>query len=393
MAPQMTRVLHVNHTAVLGGAERSLLALLDHTDRSRIAGVCCPPGPLADAVATRDLPWFPTAEPEARFDASTAERLGAVSRLARTGPTVELVARRTRAEVVHANSVRTALAVSLTSRRLVTHVRDVLPPGRTARAVKRLVVARSRRIVGISGFVAARFADDLPRPGRWTVVDNPIDLRSFPVRPAGGRPGARAALGLEADVPLALVIGQITPWKRQVLAVEALAAARDRGVRLQLAVVGSVAFTQGRTGDANRAYAGRLRDRIAELGLDDAVALLGQRGDVGELLAAADVVLVPSVAEPFGRVVAEAIASGVPVLSSPVGGPADVIARCGGGAVVAEDGPAAWGAALERLLGEGRGATAAHGTVDPESVARVRTAFDAVRHAEVMAGVFDRASG
>jgi glycosyltransferase involved in cell wall biosynthesis len=393
MAPQMTRVLHVNHTAVIGGAERSLLALLDHTDRARIAGVSCPPGPLADAIAARDLPWFPTAEPEARFDASTAERLGAVSRLARTGPTVELVARRTRADVVHANSVRTALGVSLSGRRLVTHVRDILPAGRTAGAVKRLVVARSRRIVGISGFVAARFANDLPRPGRWSVVDNPIDLRSFPVRPAGERPGARSALGLDPAVPLALVIGQITPWKRQVLAVEALAAAHDRGVRLQLAVVGSVAFTQGRTGDTNRAYETTLRDRIAELGLDDAVVLLGQRGDVGELLAAADLVLVPSVDEPFGRVVAEAIASGVPVLSSPVGGPADVLARCGGGAVVPGDEPAAWGAALERLLGDGPDATAEHGIVAPAAVARVRAAFDAGRHAEVMAGVFDGAGG
>jgi glycosyltransferase involved in cell wall biosynthesis len=380
----MTRVLHVNHTAVVGGAERSLLALLDHTDRRRIAGVCCPPGPLAREVLRRELPWFATREPEARFDASPAERLAAAGRLARTGPTVDLVSRRVRADVVHANSVRTALAVSLSSTRLVAHVRDVLPPGATARTVKRAVVARSDRVVAISRFVAQRFGEDIERRGRWAVVDNPIDLRRFPITTPADRPAARRTRGLAPDRPLALVIGQVTPWKRQLLAIEAVAAARRLGVDAQLAVVGSVKFTEGRTGETNREYEQRLHERVAELGLAEVVTFLGESDDVGGMLAAADVVLVPSEDEPFGRVAAEAIASRVPVLASAVGGPADIIERFGGGIVASRDESDSWAVELVRLL-EDRGVDGVLG----DAAEAVRRTFDASVHARAMASLFD----
>jgi glycosyltransferase involved in cell wall biosynthesis len=382
----MTRVLHVNHTSVVGGAERSLLALLDHTDRSRIAGVCCPPGPLADEVLARDLQWHATVEPEARFDASGADRLGAAWRMARGGWTIETAARATGADVVHANSIRTALTATLSTQRVVTHVRDVLPPGFAARSVKRIVAARSTRVVGISRFVAARFAGDVARAGRWSVVDNPIDLRSFPVRDAKDRPRARRRLGFDADVPLALVVGQITPWKRQLLAIEAAADLRARGVDVHLAIVGSVKFTRGRTGAANAEYERRLRLRTEELGLRDVVTFSGECPNVGDLLAGADAMIVPSLDEPFGRVAAEAISSGVPVLTARIGGPADVVSRCGGGLTVDGENPRAWAAGLESLLASsGYGGSA----VAYEAIRRVRATFDAALHGRTMGRIFD----
>lgn len=382
----MTRVLHINHTAVVGGAERSLLALLDHTDTDRIAGVCCPPGPLADQVVARDLAWYPTPEAEARFDATTRDRLVAGWRLAAGGGMVEMVARSTGADVVHANSIRAGLGVALTTRRVVTHVRDILPPGRTARTVKHVIAARSSRVVGISGFVAQRFRGDVVRAGRWAVVDNPIDLRSFPVRDPGERSEARRRLGFEPGAPLALVVGQITPWKRQLLAIEAMASLRARGSDAQLAVVGSVKFTRGRTGERNRDYERLLRHRTQDLGLDQNITFCGERNDVGELFAAASVVLVPSLDEPFGRVAAEAVSSGIPVLTSASGGPADVLRRCGGGLPVGEDSAEAWSAALEALLPVG---VVREPTIGREVIERVRSTFDARRHARAMGHLFD----
>ncbi|CAB4933875.1 unannotated protein [freshwater metagenome] len=382
----MARVLHVNHTAVVSGAERSLLALLDHTDAARVAGVCCPPGPLATQIEARGLPWFETAEPHARFDASPTDRLAAVSRLARIGPAVERAARRTKADVVHANSVRTALGLSFSTSRIVAHVRDVLPPGRTATSAKRVLVARSARIVGISSFVASRFSADLARPGRWVIIDNPIDLRDLPVRDPETRPQERGGSGFDPHVPLALVIGQITPWKRQLLAIEAVAAAHEQGMPVGLAIVGSVKFTEGRTGETNRAYERLLRRRAVQLGVERSVSFLGERDDVGRLMGAADLVLIPSRDEPFGRTAAEAIASGVPVLTSTVGGPADVVARCGGGVVVSDDEPNSWASEIVSMV---RRASGAGVGVDPRAIASVRSAFDADRHAEEMGRTFD----
>ena len=54
---------------------------------------------------------------------------------------------------------------------------------------------------------------------------------------------------------------------------------------------------------------------------------LGERDDVPDLLAAVDLLLVPSWEEPFGRSVVEAMAAGVPVLATDVGGPAEILRR------------------------------------------------------------------
>jgi glycosyltransferase involved in cell wall biosynthesis len=341
---------------------------------------------LADEIVGRDLPWYPSREPEARFDATNLERVGAGWRMARGGGTVDAAARAAGADVVHANSVRTALGATLSTRRLVTHVRDVLPPGPTARTVKRVVAARSSRVVGISAFVADRFRSDVSRAGRWVIVDNPIDLQGFPIRDPGDRSEARLRLGFDPTVPLVLVIGQITPWKRQHLAIEAMAGVRASGIPAHLAVVGSVKFTEGRTGEVNRDYERRLHRRTRELALERAVTFAGERQDIGELLAAADVVAVPSRDEPFGRVAVEAISSGVPVLASSVGGPADVVRTYGGGVTVGEDDPESWGAGLATAVE----AVRSHPPiVEPRVVGLVRDAFDADLHARIMGDVFD----
>jgi hypothetical protein len=52
------RSLHVSHTGIVGGAERSLLTLLDGLGPERVVGVACPEGDLADAARRRGLPVY-----------------------------------------------------------------------------------------------------------------------------------------------------------------------------------------------------------------------------------------------------------------------------------------------------------------------------------------------
>src|SRR5262249_581198 len=73
-------------------------------------------------------------------------------------------------------------------------------------------------------------------------------------------------------------------------------------------------------------YLESLRQRTAELGLSDRVVFLGTRDDIPEVLAALDVLVhCPTAPEPFGRVLAEAMAVGCPVVAACCGGIPEVV--------------------------------------------------------------------
>ncbi len=88
----------------------------------------------------------------------------------------------------------------------------------------------------------------------------------------------------------------------------------------------------------------------------------GEVEDAPALIAALDVVLVPSWEEPFGRVVIEAMAMRTPVLATSVGGPADIVTDGIDGMLLPPRSPEVWGASVAELL------------ADPERMARMGTA-------------------
>jgi glycosyltransferase involved in cell wall biosynthesis len=91
-----------------------------------------------------------------------------------------------------------------------------------------------------------------------------------------------------------------------------------------------------------------------ELHLDDRVEFLGMRGraEVARLLRGCRIFVLPSRAEPFGMVVAEALASRRPVVATSVGGIAEIIEDGRSGLLVPPDDPEALARALTRVLGD-----------------------------------------
>lgn len=104
-----------------------------------------------------------------------------------------------------------------------------------------------------------------------------------------------------------LCVGRLEPEKHFELAIDALKAARDAGHDAGLTIVGSGSMMP------------LLRERARRFGLEQFVDLAGQRDDIAPYLATADIVLVPSRYEGYGLVIIEALAAGVPVLSTDVG--------------------------------------------------------------------------
>jgi L-malate glycosyltransferase len=321
------RVLYVNHTGLVGGAERSLLSLLDSVAPEIETRLACPAGPLHEHAARRGHEVVAIAECAGSLKLHPVHTPIALGAMAAAAGGVLRTARRWRADVVHANSIRAGLIAEPVARvlrlPLVLHVRDCLPPSALTRRLQRSLAIRSAAVIAISRHVADAFDPQGVAP-LLQVIDNPFDLARLDPG-AIDRDEARSRLALGRDDWALAQIGQITPWKGQEEAIRALARIRRTHQSAVLLLVGEAKFVAAATRHDNRSYLRRLHGLVAELGLGSTVRFLGEREDVPEILRACDVALLPSWDEPFGRAVVEAMAIGTPIVATSVGGPAEII--------------------------------------------------------------------
>jgi glycosyltransferase involved in cell wall biosynthesis len=343
------RVLFVHHTALISGAERSLLGLLGGMAGQAEPVLACPDGPLRAAAG---VPSFPIRGTAGSFKLHPLHTPLALAEMGAASAGVARAARRCRAEILHANSVRAALTAAPAARALglplVVHVRDVLPEGGAAAAIRRVVLGSADAVIAISHYVASAF-DPLGRARRLTVIDNPLDTERFdPERLSVA--AARERIGMGGEGPLLGEVGQITPWKAQDDAIRILAIVRREHPGARLLIVGEPKFVAAATRFDNRAFVRTLHGLADELGVADSVSWLGEREDVPEILRALDVALVPSWEEPFGRTVVEAMTMGLPVIATSVGGPGEVITDGHDGLLLAPRRPEAWAEATTALL-------------------------------------------
>ncbi len=182
---------------------------------------------------------------------------------------------------------------------------NVLAADPVVRAGIAAAAARAAACWAVSGDLAARFADvvGLPR-ARVVEVRNGVDLEQF--RP-GDAAAARAELGLPATGRLLLGVGRLVPGKGFATAVAALPQLPDD---VQLVLVGD----------------GPERQRLLALA-PGRVHCLGNRprGAVATAYRAADLLVLPSEREGWPNVVTEALASGLRVLATPVGGIPEIL--------------------------------------------------------------------
>ncbi len=347
------RVLVVNQTATTSGAEHSLLTLLAAFDPADVQVVVASPvGLLSDRVAALGFDHVPISGTEASFRLNLKTTPVEILSILRSAFRVGRAARKLGVDVVHANTTRAGLiavaARAFGAPRPLVHVRDWAPPSRASRLVLSVVGRGAGAIVANSRYIAKSF-DGIETRGPVHVIHNPVDLTRFdPAR--HDRAAARAALGLANGEPVVGVVGQLTPWKGQDDAVRALAIARETVADARLVVAGSAKFATAAARYDNAAYADELTALPAQLGVGDAVSMLGEVEDVPGVLAALDVLLVPSWEEAFGRVVVEGMAMGLPVIATATGGPPEIIDDGRTGFLLTPRDPEAWGGRLAELL-------------------------------------------
>ena len=208
--------------------------------------------------------------------------------------------------------------------------------------LERLLARASDRIVAISPAIEGQLRDGfrIGRGDQYRVVPLGFDLSSFAAVDDDARVQARHDLGLSESADVICTVGRLTAIKQHRLFLDTIArvaATRPQAIAL---IAGD-----GELRSDLEAYA-------AELKITDRVRFLGWRRDLANIYAATDVFLLTSRNEGTPVALIEAMASGVPGVSTDVGGVKDVITSEEVGARVANGDPDALAAPIVRYLGD-----------------------------------------
>jgi glycosyltransferase involved in cell wall biosynthesis len=378
------RILFVEASTggVVGGSLTGILHLIARMDRTRFAPALAlfePKNVSMNGVPVHVLPPLPR-------PAGAPERgpLGRALRRAwnlytvmgtRARALTALYRRERPALVYLANGFRANLDGVVAAARcgvpIVCHEKGFEPVGPLERLTSRWIDA----CVCMTEEIAAHCRAEGLRARRLLTIYDGIDCAAF----APGRgPAVRREFGIPPDAPVAGIVGHLQEWKGQHLVVEAVARARRRFPELRCLVVGGV----HRRGVE---YAARLRERIAAPDLAGHVILTGAREDVAACLDAMDVVIHSSVvAEPFGRVLIEAMALGRPLIAPREGGPLVIVVDGETGILVPPRDADALARALVDLLAD----PARRAAMGRAARARVDAVFDIRHHVRAMEDLF-----
>jgi glycosyltransferase involved in cell wall biosynthesis len=194
-----------------------------------------------------------------------------------------------------------------------------------------VVVADADRVKGLRAGIGGE--------RQYVTVRSALELwRYDPTR--GLRQAVRANLDLPHDAPVLGAVNRLSEQKDPLALLEAFAAVRCESPDARLLLVGDGPLED------------QVRRRVAALGLQDAVTMTGLRTDVPQLLQAMDVFVSTSLWEGLPRTIIEAMATGLPVVTTPADGVVDVLDDGRTGRLVAAGSPHLIAAAVLELLRE-----------------------------------------
>jgi glycosyltransferase involved in cell wall biosynthesis len=192
-------------------------------------------------------------------------------------------------------------------------------------------------VVAVSDDIARGLLEGAWAPAeRLHTVLNGVDLQHF--RPSRDRGASRAPLGLPLTVPVIGTVARLSPEKDQFTLLQAFARVRQALPEARLVIVGDGPLRPDLTAQSQ------------ELGVAEHTLFLGERSDVAALFGAMDVFCLPSRTEGTSLTLLEAMASGLPVVATAVGGTPEVVEADRSGFLVPPAEPQALADALVRVL-------------------------------------------
>ena len=328
--------------STLNGGERSMLACLDEwkarPTAAEFVAIAPGDGPLFGALTDRGIPVAPwSRRPGLDLQESADSDLQLLQ-----------IVRDLQPDLLHANSLSMGRVVGRLADKLMiptsAHLRDIIHLSSSAMRD----LNRNRLLVAVSDATRRSHVDRGLDPDRVIVVRNGVDLQEYFPRPRPGR--LRDELQLPEHALLVATIGQIGLRKGQ----DVLAAAAPL-ITQQVPEVHFLLIGERSSGKAESiAFERAIAQRFQEAGIADRLHRLGYRHDMPSLMAEIDLVAHPANQEPFGRVLLEAAASGLPVVATNVGGTSEIVQDGVTGRLVPPRDPRALADAGSELLADPR---------------------------------------
>jgi glycosyltransferase involved in cell wall biosynthesis len=241
--------------------------------------------------------------------------LGWVLALPVTAASLARIITRERVDIVYDNQItqlQAAMAARMTGRRLVWHLIGLHEPVLVERLFFPFVRRWADRIV-VSSDARGRRCRELHRyRGPYHVVHPPVDVERF--HPAEGSETRGGAL----DAPLIGTVCHLNRLKGVDVLLRVARRVKEELPRARFVVVGPAVRSQ-------RRYFWGLIELRARLGLEDTVVFVGPREDVPEVLRQLDIFMLTSRNESAPMVLLEAMATGLPVVASRVGGVVELV--------------------------------------------------------------------
>ncbi len=341
-------ILYVNHTGEIGGAEVSLLLLLRNLNRALYQPVVvCPlKGSLAKELAEISVTFQEIDFHQVRRTLNPVRLLIAIFFFFRHMIRIFQIVRSKNIKLVHANSLKSAIISGIGARLdnvpLVWHVRDFLPVGFFRQLFTRLAYLLATKVIVNSKAVGEifRFLQKDPNE-KVKIIYNCIDPDLY--NPDVDGNDLRRELNIGTNIALIGFIGRVHPEKGIEYLIRAVREVIKIVPEVRLLIVGDTAL-------GKEEYQKRMRDLSAELGLADRILFLGYRKEVVKIMAALDILVLPSLREPFGLVSLEAMAMKKPVIATNTGGSPEVIIDGKTGLLVAPRDSCAISSAIIKLL-------------------------------------------
>ncbi len=312
LSPARHRILHLDPTSAIGGAEISLLELLRNLNREVFDPLVALPGP------------GPMVERMARLGVETViipqQKLKARNPLPYLKTVFYLVnlVRERNIDLIHSNAdignQYGVVAARLTGIPIICHTRNIL----SKRPFQRMFLRYADVLIANSRAVAASYARYVAKSQKAVVIHNGVDIDEFsPIRTKSGV--FRKKLGLPDDAFVVGHIARICPEKGQHTLIDAMALVEKTQSKAYALIVGDTVI------DDSAPFLKSLKQRVLEHKLAERVIFTGFVENIVDLYTDLDLVVLPSLCEPFGRSLIEAMAMEKPVIASGLGGPLEIV--------------------------------------------------------------------
>jgi glycosyltransferase involved in cell wall biosynthesis len=319
------KILFISHSSKMAGAEKSLLLLLKHINRKLIEPVVVLPGhgPLKEELTYLRIKIYEIKSPWLLVKRKNLiwPFLNFVYCMVK-GPialySIYNVIKQEKIDMVYSNTIvifSGAIIAFITKKPHVWHIREIIHDNPelhsllSNKMIFKLILRLSNNIIANSEATASQF-QYLEQVEKIKVIYNAIDFDEFK-----GLSFFPNINGANQTDWLVAVVGTLQEGKAQDDAIRAVKIAKETIPNIRLLLIGEV----------HKAYMNYLKKVIVESDISDNVIFTGYRKDVPEILSYCKVLLMPSTVESFGRAAVEAMAAGIPVVGTNIGGIKEIL--------------------------------------------------------------------